>query len=311
MQGRELRELARKRMKGQRRDAMTVVGVCLLGFGVLWLAEFEAAGLLLRLEWLRAEALERFCALDALVVLRMLLGLWVMTPLLSGACWWFVQAAAGERNPLSCVLVLYRTKALNRRAVRLYALLLLIAAIGLLPCGLSFAAMRRMMALSLAADDATWQLFAALQFLVLGVLLLAWQVRLLVSVLPAMLLFATDPLTPALMLIRRSYRLMKPRRGQACALLLREVLCCLPVVTIPFRLPGMGVRAALFLRAAEREEETDAKLERAGCGGAADTAQNLSAGALRDVRPVADASEAAGGRHPLQRQAHPHGGSRA
>lgn len=245
-----IRTQAKSALRGRHGEAWAVLVVCLLALGMLLLAELGATALLLELGWHTGGA--DAVLSGALLCGRILLGFCLLVPPVNGAVWWFVQAAAGECNDAGTVKALYVCRRLNGRAGLLYGLLWGIALLLLLPPVCCVLGVRYLLAAALLPDASPWLLFAAAQLILLFAALLFWRGYLLLGLLPAVFLFAEQPLTSPWRLLRRSLCIMRGRRLLAVSLFLRE-LPCLLVIPVVFLLPRLCMQAAVFVRYAQRE----------------------------------------------------------
>lgn len=239
---RELSLEAKRYLQGRWGEAFAAVGCCLLIWLVLHLAEL----LLLLVQ----PSLPRGLILAG----RILLGFVLTVPFLTGAFWWFRQAADGERNAIGTIRRLYTSKSLCLRAAVLFGwmwVVLLVPAFFMVGFG---AAALRLFQTALTVLHPFWYLFAALQCAAGSLVLFGAWLWLLSGIFPAPLLFMRTPEKSPFALLRDSLHYMEGQRSVLAGLLLSMLPLFLPMITIPFALPRFCMSTALLVRRLERGE---------------------------------------------------------
>lgn len=166
-----------------------------------------------------------------------------MTPLLTGAFWWFFRIACGEDN--NGLLKLYSGFRLNSRAAIIYALMWSKSFFSLVPSAACFTAAYIIFFGNVIIDD-SMALFVVFQLDMLGFVLVGLYFRTLASMALAPFLFICYPDRNPFGIIRRSAKLMKGEKLRFVGLLFGYLPIMLPIVTIPFAVPSAAMAAAVF-----------------------------------------------------------------
>ncbi|MGN0622083.1 MAG: DUF975 family protein [Porcipelethomonas sp.] len=168
-----------------------------------------------------------------------------MVPLLTGVFWWYWQTAGGEDN--GNILKIYSGLRLNVRAAAVYAVMWITGFLSLIPCGLCWLGAWLSFSCACRSTEQEIMLFVCIQLIAAGFFLLGLIIRNAASVSAAPFLFIMHPDMGAFKAVRMSARLMKGRKGDFVKLMLSYLPAMLPVVTVPFVLPGAVMSAALFV----------------------------------------------------------------
>ncbi|NLK70152.1 MAG: hypothetical protein GX286_01760 [Clostridiales bacterium] len=176
-----------------------------------------------------------------------------MVPVITGAVWWFSQAANRNEFSSDSVIQLYTCFKVNSRAILVYGLMWIIQFLSLIPSFIMLLGAYLIIEYYNISSDI---LYLAVQLIILSVASLALYIRATLSLILAPYIFIRHPMDNPFSIISISFRLMKGRKMQVLKLLLSYIgylfLMAL-IVTIPFVVPEIMMSVTIFAESVASE----------------------------------------------------------
>lgn len=214
MKTKEIKTRALDRLNSGLGQAVAVTALYALLNILIQLLRSTACRLAVYLEWVPADTpllFSRSPILAGINIIFVLLQIIVVSPVVYGSCWWFLQRARGGDPPIRGMLICYSSKRLLLKTASFRFLQDLIATAAALPAGICFLLMVRSTRSLLAYNSGPWfALAVCFGILTLcGIIFWCWFV---LRFALAPYLFVLNPDRSVRQILRLSFQMMRGRQ---------------------------------------------------------------------------------------------------
>lgn len=171
-----------------------------------------------------------------------------LIPVLTGAVWWFSQAASKNNERSDSVIKLYTSLKINLRSALVFFILYLLHTLILLLSCISFYSAY---SIGISYGKSSLMAFIAIQLAILGAALLSLYAYTLLATSAAPFIFVKYPMGNPFKIIALSFRLMKGKKLFLIKIFLSYsyLLILIPfVITVPFITPFIAMPVAVFMQ---------------------------------------------------------------